>query len=679
MEIIKLENGKKLIPVPKGIWYISDWKEFNLNMFGNRPYIIDKQIPGCGFTEYCLTNNDDIVLVSPRKMLLDNKLQQHPDDIHYAENKLEFDLNVDCEVKSARSMSNEEERKEKIKKEILEAKRKMKEKLFNYIDKRWYDENMPSKIIVTYDSFKYVKEFLEDRDILKNFKIVVDEFQSIFIDSRFKASTEYDFFNQLLTLKNNICFVSATPMIDEYLSMIPYFSGMDYYELDWERYDPFRVIRPELKIRKTRSIVGDINDIIEKYRNGEFSVLVDINGNVVKSKEAVFYLNSVNDIFKVIKKAGLRPEEVNILCSNNPQNIQKMKRSIGIKYMYSKEKGIIGKVPLKGEPHKMFTFCTRTVYLGADFYSTCARTFIFSDANIDSLAVDISMDLPQILGRQRLIENPWKNHAEFYFKTIGAGKEVNKGEFDKRLQSKERKTRALLNNFNNEKDILTREALLEIYNKNIVFSRYKDDYLSVNIVDGVPTPVFNSLVKISERRAYDIQQIDYKDRFIVFNTIKNGGVSLPKIEKCVEYLRNPANGYVCDRLRYLCENEDFTEEEKKVIAQQTSEKFDQYYNMVGPKRCAELGYNTTSIRNEIKNLSADEEKLCNLIYESFLKGGRYSKADIKKRLGEIYEECGITSTPKATDLGKYFKMKPVQIFYPNKKKDNGFEILGVKD
>lgn len=154
-----------------------------------------------------------------------------------------------------------------------------------------------------------------------------------------------------------------------------------------------------------------------------------------------------------------------------------------------------------------------------------------------------------------------------------------------------------------------------------------------------------------------------------------------KMKECIEYLRNPANGYVCDRLRYLCENEDFTEEEKKVIAQQTSEKFDQYYNMVGPKRCAELGYNTTGVRNEIKNLLADEEKLCNLIYESFLKGGRYSKADIKKRLGEIYEECGITSTPKATDLNKYFKIKDILFTSPDDKtkKINGFEILGVKD
>ena len=64
MEIIELENGKRMIPVPKGIRYISNWPEFNLNFFGDKPYIIDKQIPGCGFTEYCLTNDEDIVFYS---------------------------------------------------------------------------------------------------------------------------------------------------------------------------------------------------------------------------------------------------------------------------------------------------------------------------------------------------------------------------------------------------------------------------------------------------------------------------------------------------------------------------------------------------------------------------------------------------------------------------------------
>jgi len=675
MEIIELENGKKMIPVPENIRYISDWQEFNLDNFGNRPYIIDKQIPGCGFTEYCLTNDDDIILTSPRKMLLDNKLQQHPDDVHYVKNTLEFDPNVDGEEKE----QSEEEQKARDK-DTLTAKHWMESELNEYIDRKWQNEGKPCKIIVTYDSFKHVREFLENREALHKFKIVVDEFQSIFIDSRFKATTEYDFFNQLQTLYNNICFVSATPMIDDYLSMIPYFRGMDYYELNWEKYEPSRVMKPELKIRKTKSIIGEIKSIIDKYRKGEFASLRNINNEVVRSQEAVFYLNSVGDIFKVIKKTGLKPEEVNILCSDNPQNRTKLRKSIGEKYMYSLDEkdSRIGYVPLRGEPHKMFTFCTRTVYLGADFYSTNARTFIFSDANIDSLAVDISLDLPQILGRQRLIENPWKNHAEFFFKTLGAGKDVDKDVFNKRISEKEKETISLLNAVENAKSVSEREALIKKYKKDIIFSKYKDDYLSVNTVNGVLTPVFNVLVKISERRAYDIQQVDYKDRFVDVNVIKSGKFNLAKLEKYIDYLRDPKNGQLSERLKDLCENEDFTEDDKSIIAHQVSEKFDQYYNMVGPKRCAELGYNTTYIRNEIKTLSADQEKLISLIYGAFKVNSRYSNAQAKEMLKKIYEACEIKQTAKASDLRGYFEVKAIQIYYPDKTKENGLEILGLK-
>ena len=60
---------KNKIIVPKGIRYINEWKEFSLP---NEVCIIDKQITGCGFTEYCLCNSNNVILVSPRKILLEN-------------------------------------------------------------------------------------------------------------------------------------------------------------------------------------------------------------------------------------------------------------------------------------------------------------------------------------------------------------------------------------------------------------------------------------------------------------------------------------------------------------------------------------------------------------------------------------------------------------------------------
>jgi len=102
-------NDKSIvITVPKGIGYLSEWKEFKIPDF---PCIVDKQITGCGFTELCLTNEDNVVLCSPRKILLKNKEVQHnyikdkdgnlilnpnPEfPVYYAENKFEKDQRVD--------------------------------------------------------------------------------------------------------------------------------------------------------------------------------------------------------------------------------------------------------------------------------------------------------------------------------------------------------------------------------------------------------------------------------------------------------------------------------------------------------------------------------------------------------------------------------------------------------
>ena len=52
---------KIIVNVPKGIRYISEWKEFNFRNFPNQ-CIINKQLPGCGFTEWCIRNSDNVII-----------------------------------------------------------------------------------------------------------------------------------------------------------------------------------------------------------------------------------------------------------------------------------------------------------------------------------------------------------------------------------------------------------------------------------------------------------------------------------------------------------------------------------------------------------------------------------------------------------------------------------------
>ena len=672
------EEGKVIFPVPPDIRFISEWNEFSLDLFSG-PYIIDKQIPGCGFTEYCLTSSDNLILCSPRKILLENKESQHQGEVFYAKNEFETEiLQVDKSLlkksKIPPKILTTEEILEKNKLALLN----MEKSLIKYCQHCQLN-GKPIKIIVTYDSFRHVKEILSKRrseNLLSLFKIVIDEFQSVFVDSRFKADTEFGFIRELQGLSNNICFVSATPMLDKYLRQLDYFKDLPYFELDWASEDPGRVIKPELKVRKTKSVCVEMKRIIEEYKNGDFSVLANpLTGELVQSKEAVFYVNSVNDILGIIKKMRLSPGEVNILCANTPQNEKRLKTKLGKGFQ-------IGSVPLRGEPHKMFTFCTRTVYLGADFYSTCARTFILSDANIESLAVDISLDLPQILGRQRLLENPWKNHAEFYFKTLGKGKNISKEDFNKILQEKVDNTKRRLQMYFNLTKDKEKEDQIMYLKLAISTLNYENDYISINCYEGKDFPVFNDLVLVAEQRAFDIQQIDYKDRFTVFNTIKDSNnFGIDKLSQYIDKLRDTKILF-SDRLKYLCETQDLTDDEKKLVASQASESFDKYYNLVGPERCKALGYHTTKINKDLLDSLSDSLITSDMIFSEISKffqvGKKYTNKETKETIREIFNRLGYSKSPKASILNDYYELKMTKALSKEGKWENGFEILKLK-
>ena len=108
--------NKTIINVPPGIRYISEWEGFMLPEF---PHIMDKQITGCGFTEWVITSPWNSVLISPRLILLENKEEQHPGEVFYARNDLDAILNVDRDLTKALStVKKSEEEQEKLKKDF---------------------------------------------------------------------------------------------------------------------------------------------------------------------------------------------------------------------------------------------------------------------------------------------------------------------------------------------------------------------------------------------------------------------------------------------------------------------------------------------------------------------------------------------------------------------------------
>ena len=641
--------------VPRGIRFISelgtDFRFYKLPV----KCIINKQLPGCGFTEYCLRGPENVILCSPRKMLLKNKKDQHGRDVYLVVNELEKEVAIDKDLnKIDKSQVFLEKLDEMVNGKDIVYNRLMNE-IKDYLNERKYLGDKPAKILVTYDSYRIVKDILTSLGIFQSFYTIVDEFQTILHDSKFKSDTELDFLYHLHQ-SHSALFVSATPMLEEYLNMLDEFDGLPYINMDWASQDPTRVLKPSLKVLTMKSVGTKLPEIIDSYKSGNFeSAIRMVNGYPTKivSDEAVFYVNSVNHIISIIKKCDLQPEEVNILCSNTPENLKKIQKRLGKRFT-------IGEVPLEGDSHKMFTFCTRTVYLGADFYSTCARSFIFSDSNIDSLAVDISEDLPQILGRQRLFKNPWKNEATFYYRSTCDYRKISQDEFDKELERKKRSTNNLLRSFDSAPDD-AKYDLAKTYQKNTKSYNYKDDYIAVNEHrGGTLIPVLNNLVLVNEIRAFRIQQIDYKDRFTVFSTIHNT-LSPDDIinQKVSEFLGEYQKlGTFRSKLKYLCEY-GFSDQVIGVVLDQIGEhdNIKSYYLALGPQKLRACGYNRYDIEKELGVVTFSQELLESIIYSEFKVGDKITLADIKDRLGYLYSSINYDATPKAKDLENYFNVK----------------------
>lgn len=649
-----MENN--IIQVPKGIRYISQFEEKYGFCLQDFPYILDKSIPGCGFTTWALTNSQNVILASPRKVLMRNKKEQLDED----------------KKPSFLCLSSKDD-------EDSLTWDKLRVELGEFINNRLMD-GYPIKIIVTYDSYRKIKELLEkiSPDFFKTFYTVVDEFQSIFIDSRFKPTTELEFINVLENVQR-VCYVSATPMTTDYLEMMDQFKDLPCYKLDWKTLDPSRVSFPEIRKRALRTITSAVRPYIKSYREGRFEHRISpILREDRVSKELVIYLNSVKDIVKIIKTFKLDPAEINIICSNTDKNRRTIKTKLtdvlGKEYT-------IGKVPKRGEPRKMFTFCTRTVYLGADFYSDNARSIVISDANIETLAVDITLDIPQILGRQREEDNPWRRTLVVIAKH-NMQQPTPVEEYERMIAEKKERTTTIINLFNKA---TIKEKLEEVKTyRNLIETRnYQDDYVSINEHAGsIPILVPNLLVAIAEKRAFVIKQDQWSSSGAMFSSFAENDMPITMDQswdaQAVLDKFEKTKG-TSEKLKVLCESGLSEEEMRSVFIQIENNTYENFYFGLGPKRCKALGYNYTILRKDYELKFFDTAPVRERILSDFKVGDRLITSEVKEMLRLIYQDFKYGKTPKATDLEEYFELKDIRLKDSSGKVVRGIELLKLKN
>ena len=637
---------KKFLTVPEGIEFISNWKDY---IMPEGHCIVDKGVTGCGYTEMCIQNDLNVILCSPRKLLLENKAEQHEADenVLYLVNTQDAYLNT----------------KDSFRLRILEHLTKCK-KL-----------GKPVKFLITYDSIKYIIENLKELQLLDDFYFVADEFQAIFIDSYFKAEVEDEFVENLQNCKN-VIYLSATPMLDKYLERLDAFKDLPMEILDWSKTGFVETIKIQRK--QIRNLAAEADKIIQRYLIEDFPVIATQDGRVVQSKEAVIYVNSISEIIKIINRNKLTSDQCNVICSNQPENLAKLRK---INKSFS-----IGKIPLKGEPNKMFTFCTSTCYIGSDFWSDNASTYIFADPNLRCLALDISLDLPQIAGRQRNKNNPFKNYINIFYRVIRGENIEDRAAFEKIQQERINSTDILLKEFANMSE-LGKQKYLKKLTSDITVSKYADDFLSISKRTSQPT--YNKLIEVASERAWEVAQKDYQDSINVTRAIANLEIVDEEYEykdrddKIVDefldtkFYKTPL---FTEKMKLFCGFMDEYKDNKYIMNaiqfRIPDPKFLSYYNFFGTSGCRANSYKEC----ELLAIMTDEvssDKLTLEIYNNFNLKSKVSKKDIKEKLKEIYTALSLNRTAKATDIEEWFEARACN-YMEDGKKVHGFELLALK-
>jgi hypothetical protein len=624
--------------VPNGIEYISQWEDYKIPR--GEHCIVDKGVTGCGYTELALNNEDWVVLCSPRKLLLENKSEKHAKLKHY--NIIYLDsLNLEAMIQVIDDHLNS-----------------------------CRENNKSPKFLITYDSTGKIIECLSRLGFLDKFIFVVDEFQSIFLDSYFKVGVEFDFVNNLQKCKS-VVYLSATPMLDKYLSKLNEFKNLPFYKLDWSKSGFVETVKIERK--RTNALTAECCKIVNNYLKGKFPLIPDENNNVIKSSEAVFYFNSVSEILRVIRKCNLTPSNTIIVCSKTEKNFQKL----------NKEGFTFGKIPLENEPNPMFTFCTSAVYMGVDFYSSCASSYVFADPNVECLALDISLDLPQIIGRQRDKSNPFKNNIVLFYKIKRKDElDLTEENFKINQENKKLATRNLLEGF----ERLTEDqqkVYIEKLADSIEYSNYSRDFVSISERTG--KPVYNPLIDIADERAWDVSQKDYQDTISVTKAIKNlenfGTEVTSYIDEDEKIIKHFLDDYFYkasnfrDRMKMYCEFSDYYRDNNYILEalrNRIDQKYYKFYKYYGTSGCSARKFQEANLLSGWED-SSKESLVKDEIYKQFSVNDRIAMSEVKIMLTEIYKKLSLNKKAKASDLGEYFKLSKTNVLVDGVPK-NGFKL-----
>ncbi len=351
------------------------------------------------------------------------------------------------------------------------------------------------------------------------------------------------------------------------------------------------------------------------------------------------FLNSVEGISRIIRLAGLRPDECRIVCSQSDDSKNKNQKKLG-EFM----------IQTTTDPVKTFNFYTSTCFEGQDIYDKFGRVFIVSEPRKDHTKMDVMTSLLQICGRIRdskynteinqfYSESAYKNVSPEEF-AASLKKQIEDAEHDAELLNKlSTDGKELLKAYVNKAPYLGIDeekgqivvdqnlANLEIVHYGIINGQYATQCNMNASLEKAGFQVTNDVGAYNSDEELEsllsIERTPFKEIFEEYAEIRG------------------SKGYNLD-----CFRRSRIEVEKPLVKEA--------YDVLGPARVREMNYHQANIKREITKRRSEtlDTKVFLLLDEMIDKQVAIPKSEIKEILEDIYKELGITSKAKATDLKK---------------------------
>ena len=416
-----------------------------------------------------------------------------------------------------------------------------------------------------------------------------------------------------------VTYMSATPIDREY--WFPEMQGLQEMKIDWPNAKNVKVhkVRTQSPVKTTAMMC------INRIKDGT-------------GPNYHMFMNSVKGIADIIGKAKLTPDNCRVVCANTGKNKAKLPEGFTISSA--------------NDTVKTINFYTSTCFEGCDLLDWNSRTFIICDPNRPTTVLDISTSMLQICGRIRNSRN--KGEMTLIYNTTRYEEEDSLDLYMKRIEAEIAEANEDIAWLNDGPDTrLRRQLLLELQEFDAPFIRYEDGEITI------------------DQAMIHLDIINYKILHGLFATQVNMDAEFEKNEieiasniydadaRYVELMATPKMSFkdCCEKYAELKPKPgtfSFTENEQltrlRYLCPQACEAVDK----LGVDTIRVMKYQKTNILRKMASICDDAQglKIKREIDRRLSKFQAYTVGEVRRVLGEVYQDCNFNKKPVTTDLGR---------------------------